>query len=56
MTERRIFTGTSHFPTLRENRTVYVDKTAIIHRMVRCHIIRVIINKHRFLGLDAKAL
>ena len=34
MTERRIFTGTSHFPTLRENKTLYVDKTAIIHRMV----------------------
>ena len=34
MTARRIFTGTSHFPTLRENKTVYVDKTAIIHRMV----------------------
>ena len=34
MTARCIFTGTSHFPTLRENKTVYVDKTALIHRMV----------------------
>ena len=34
MTERRIFTGTSYFPTLRENKTLYVDKTAIIHRRV----------------------
>ena len=34
MSARRIFTGTSHFPTLRENKTVYVDKTALIHRMV----------------------
>ena len=34
MTARRIFTGTSYFPTLRENKTVYVDKTAIIHHMV----------------------
>ena len=33
MTARRIFTGTSHFPTLREEGTVYVDKTALIHRM-----------------------
>ena len=35
MTARRIFTGTSYFPTLREEGTVYVDKTAFIHRMAR---------------------
>ena len=35
MTARRIFTGKSHFPTLREEGTVYVDKTAFIHRMAR---------------------
>ena len=34
MTERRIFTGTSSFTILRENRTVYVDKTALVHRLV----------------------
>ena len=34
MTARRIFTGTSHFPTLRENGAIYVDKTALIYRMV----------------------
>ena len=34
MTARRIFTGTSYFPRLREDKTVYVDKTALVHRMV----------------------
>ena len=34
MSTRRIFTGTSYFPRLREDKTVYVDKTALIHRMV----------------------
>ncbi len=33
MTARRIYTGTSYFPTLREEGAVYVDKTALIHRM-----------------------
>ena len=34
MNPRKIFTGMSYFPTLREDNAVYIDKTAVIHRMV----------------------
>lgn len=34
MNPRFILTSTSHFPTLREKKSIYVDKTQIIYRMV----------------------
>ena len=48
MTARRIFTGTSYFPALRENRAVYVDKTAIIHHMVNADMAFFLSRPRRF--------
>ena len=33
MTPRKILTAVSHFPTLREENSVYIDKTALIYKM-----------------------
>ncbi|MBR1375439.1 MAG: AAA family ATPase, partial [Cardiobacteriaceae bacterium] len=33
MNTRKILTAVSHFPTLREENAVYVDKTALIYKM-----------------------
>ncbi|MBP3195218.1 MAG: AAA family ATPase, partial [Cardiobacteriaceae bacterium] len=33
MTPRKILTAVSHFPTLREENSVYIDKTVLIYKM-----------------------